>query len=146
MKARLLILAAAGFALAACAPEETGAPEESAVAAPLSEQDVSPRAYFEATFSGRWGANESCAEEGMFRLAPDELGLYERTCEVLDLIRDGAMIAARTRCIAEGRPMAENTHMLTPVSDDTITVSDGHYEWTRHACGAAEAQTQGAPQ
>ena len=152
MRAELILLAAAGLALAACAPEAAEAPVEPAApaaepAAPAEDQtqdDV--RAYFEATFQGRWGLDASCAEEGMFRLTPDRLTLYERRCEVLGLQRDGDRIAARTQCTEEGQAMAENTHMLTPVAEDTITVSDGHYEWTRAACGPLESETQGAPQ
>lgn len=133
---RRVILCAASFVLAACTPD-TAEPE-----ATMSEP--SPvRAYFEQTFSGRWGVDASCLEEGMFRLSPETLELYERSCEVLNLTRDGDMIAARTRCQAEGLLMADNTHMLTLVSEDTISVSDGHYEWIRHACGAADAPTQG---
>lgn len=155
MRLELIILAAAGLALAACAPEapvETPADAASAPAEPAADtaRDPAPadevRAYFEANFSGRWGMDASCAEEGLFRLTPDQLTLYERRCDVVNLTRDGAMIAARTQCAEEGRPMAENTTMLTPVSEDTITVSDGHYEWTRVACGPLESETQGAPQ
>ncbi|MGJ3230994.1 MAG: hypothetical protein ACFE0P_04285 [Oceanicaulis sp.] len=155
MRLQLLILTAAGFALAACTPEtetpmEPAAPPEAPVettdpveAAPEEPApDAAPqddvRDYFEATFTGRWGMDASCAEEGMFRLSPDELTLYERRCEVLSLTRDGDMIAARTQCTEEGQPMAENTTMLTPAGDDTITVSDGHYEWTRVNCGDVE--------
>lgn len=133
---RRVILCAASFVLAACTPD-TAEPE-----AAMSEP--SPvRAYFEQTFSGLWGLDASCPEEGMFRLSPDALELYERSCEVLNLNRDGDMIAVRTRCQAEGQLMADNTHLLTLVSEDTISVSNGHYEWIRHACGAAHASTQG---
>ena len=134
---RLVISAAAGVMLVACAPDAPQASE----AAP---GQASPRAYFEQTFSGRWGMDASCAEEGLFQLSPDRLELYERSCTVLTLERDGDRIAARTQCEEEGQRMAENTHILSLVSDSEITVSDGHYEWTRHACGATEAQTQGA--
>lgn len=136
MIARRVILFAAGALLAACTPD-TAEPE-----AAMSEP--SPvRAYFEQTFSGLWGLDASCPEEGMFRLSPDALELYERSCEVLTLDRDGDRIAVRTRCRAEDQLMADNTHMLTPVSEDTISVSDGHYEWIRYACGVAVAPTQG---
>jgi len=134
---RFVICAAAGALLAACAPDAPSAGE----AAP---EAASPRAYFEQTFSGEWGMDASCAPEGLFRLSPDRLELYERSCTVLTLERDGDRIAARTQCEEEGQRMAENTHILSLVSDSEITVSDGHYEWTRHACGATEAQTQGA--
>lgn len=140
MRAELILLAAAGLALAACAPEAPDAPAEPAApAAPVGDRtqdDV--RAYFQATFQGRWGLDAACAEEGMFRLTPDRLTLYERRCEVLNLQRDGDRLAARTQCTEEGQAMAENTTMLTPAGDDTITVSDGHYEWTRVACGEVE--------
>ncbi len=131
-----LILAAAGLALAACTAEAPEAPAGTAEGeTPAAAPDDDARAHFEKTFSGRWGTDASCAEEGLFRLSPDQLTLYERRCEVVNLTRDGDRIAARTQCTEEGQPMAENTHMLTPASDDTITVSDGHYEWTRVACG-----------
>lgn len=148
MRAELILLAAAGLALAACAPEASDAPAEPAEPAAPAENPAQEdaRAYFQATFQGRWGLEAACAEEGMFRLSPDRLTLYERRCEVLNLQRDGDRIAARTQCTEEGRAMAENTTMLTPVSDNTITVSDGHYEWTRTACGPLESETQGAPQ
>ncbi len=134
---RLVISLGAGMLLAACAPDAPQAEE-------AVFQTASPRAYFEQTFSGRWGMDASCAEEGLFTLSPDRLELYERSCDVLALTRDGDRIAARTQCADEGQPMAENTHILSLVSDGEITVSDGHYEWTRHACGATGAQTQGA--
>jgi len=154
VRPELIILAAAGLALAACTPEaetpmDPAAPAE-APAEPLAEpaeqtpsgDEAGPqddvRAYFQQAFTGRWGMDASCAEEGMFRLTPDQLALYERRCEVLSLTRDGAMIAARTQCTEEGQPMAENTTMLTPAGENTITVSDGHYEWTRVACGEVE--------
>lgn len=137
MITRFVISAAAGVLLAACAPDAPQASETAPV-------EVSPRAYFEQTFSGEWGMDASCAPEGLFRLSPDRLELYERRCEVLSLQREADMIAARTQCEEEGQPMAENTHILSLVSDSEITVSDGHYEWTRHACGVTEAQTQGA--
>ena len=137
MLTRFVISAAAGGLLVACAPDAPPASEAAPDAA-------SPRAYFEQTFSGRWGMDASCAEEGLFTLSPDRLELYERSCDVLALTRDGDRIAARTQCAEEGQPMAENTHILSLVSDGEITVSDGHYEWTRHACGATGAQTQGA--
>ncbi|XBQ15400.1 MAG: hypothetical protein ABL308_10565 [Oceanicaulis sp.] len=162
---RFALILLAGAALAACSaeapeapsepvaepaqaetPAETPAEETPADEAPAPAPEADARAYFEQTFSGRWGMDASCAEEGMFRLSPADLDLYERACEVVNLTREGDMIAARTQCIVEGQPQAENTHVLTPVSEDTITVSDGHYEWTRHACGPVEAETQGAPQ
>ena len=130
---RLLVLAASGF-LAACAPAATEAASER----------LSPREYFEQTFSGRWGVDASCPEEGMFRFSPDHLALYERSCDVIGLTRNSDRMSVRTRCQEEGQPMADNTHTLFLVSDDTIRVEDGHYEWIRHACGAVEAQTQGA--
>lgn len=136
MIARRVILCAASVLLAACTPD-TAEPE----AAPSEPSPV--RAYFEQTFSGQWGLDASCPQEGMFRLSPERLELYERSCEVLNLTQDGDRIAARTRCQAEGQLMADNTHMLTPVSEDTLSVSDGHYEWIRHACGAAYPSTQG---
>jgi hypothetical protein len=142
--AKLIILAAAGLALAACAPETEAprAPEAEPVTEPAETPAETPdgalRAYLEANFSGRWGVDASCPEEGMFHLSADQFTLYERRCEVFNLICDGAMIAARTRCTEEGQPMAENTHTLSPVSDGTITVSDGHYEWTRVRCGEAQ--------
>jgi hypothetical protein len=123
--ARRVILFAAGALLAACTPDS--AEPEAAVSEP------SVRAYFEQTFSGLFvpGASRMCSN------------CTSTSGEVLNLTRDGDMIAARTRCQAEGQTMADNTHMLTPVSEDTISVSDGHYEWIRHACGAAHAPTQG---
>ncbi|WP_375548474.1 hypothetical protein ABWI01_12445 [Oceanicaulis alexandrii] len=136
MIARRVILCAAGVLLAACTPD-------TADPAAAASEPSAVRAYFEQTFSGLWGLDASCPEEGMFRLSPERLELYERSCEVLNLTRDGDRIAARTRCQAEGQLMADNTHMLTPVSEDTLSVSDGHYEWIRHACGAAHAPTQG---
>lgn len=130
----LIILLAASGLLAACSQS-----------APQAEPErLSPREYFEQTFSGRWGVDASCSEEGMFRFSPDHLALYERSCEVIGLTRNSDRMSVRTRCQEEGQPMADNTHTLFLVSDDTIRVEDGHYEWIRHACGAVEAQTQGA--
>ncbi|MGP1276165.1 MAG: hypothetical protein ACQRW7_12180 [Caulobacterales bacterium] len=129
------VLLAASLVVAAClaACEPAAEPVSGDdLQEPVASEDA--LSFFNDRFAGRWGMSEACEAEGLFTLTAGSWNLYERSCEVLELGRDGEMSFARVSCTAEGEREPDKTLTLRATGPDEITVEDGHYDWVRYRC------------